>query len=54
MTRTARLGSWSRPANSTLIARGLIGGGQTKGPDRRFVPLTWAFRVERVTRIELA
>jgi integrase len=34
-TTTGRPGSWSRPANGTLIARGLIGAGQTKGPVRR-------------------
>ena len=55
MTTTARLGSWSRPANSTLIARGLIGGWQTKGPVRRFCASDLGLCcVERVTRIELA
>ena len=55
MTRTARLGSWSRLAKGTLIARGMIGGWQTKGPGRRFCASDLGLcGVERVTRIELA
>jgi hypothetical protein len=54
MTTTARLESWSRRANGTLMARTGNYGVFESGAQIRPAFLTWVFAVERVTRIELA
>jgi hypothetical protein len=54
MMTAARLKSWSRWANGTLMARTGSYGVLESGAQIRPAFLTWVFAVERVTRIELA
>ena len=51
---TARLGRSSPLANCTLIARKAATAVKQQGPGSGTVVMTWAFTLERVTRIELA
>ena len=51
---TARLESWSRQANGTLMARQDSYGVSKSRPQVQAVLLTWVFVVERVTGIEPA
>jgi hypothetical protein len=51
---TARLGRSFRLANCTLIAQKAVMPVKQQGPGSRTVVLTWAFALERVTRIEPA
>ena len=54
MMMTARLESWSRQANGTLMARQDSYGVSKNRPRVQAVFLSWAFAVERVTGIEPA